>query len=80
MFADRFCIITMPAKAKRLGATHAAFLHGVVPGYFNPETSLWIPASDCLNWLDTMLAGIWVWTREARGEEPDLMIRLWREI
>lgn len=60
-------------KARSIGCTHRARFMGLVPGFINPETNLWVARSDLLNWLSDALAFVWVFMRELRGEEPDFM-------
>jgi hypothetical protein len=67
-------------KAKELGATHRAWMHGIIPGYFNPETNHWVPLSDWLNPIEDGLTGMWVFMRQMRGEEPDFMFSIGGEL
>lgn len=67
-------------RAKQLGCTHRARFMGIIPGFFNPDSNLWISRSDLLNPIEDLLSDLWVWMREMRGEEPDFMFKLGRKL
>jgi hypothetical protein len=80
MQIGRFTLWCSAERALSYGATHRARVHGVIPGFLNPETGVWIPRSDLLDPVDTVLAYIWVMLRQLRGEEPDFMFLVGEEI
>jgi len=67
-------------KAKELGCTHKARFMGIVPGFIDPNRAMWVSRSDALNPLEDALVWIWVAMRKMRGEEPDFMFQVGREI
>jgi len=67
-------------RAKEIGATHHARIYGIIPGFFAEDENLWVPRSDLLNPLEDLLGLIWDLTRILRGEEPDFMFYIGREI
>lgn len=66
--------------ARGFGCTHRAKFMGIIPGFFNPQTSLWVSRSDLLNPLEDALAWVWANMRIMRGEEPDFMFSVGRPI
>lgn len=60
-----------PAEASALGATHHAWSLGLVPGYFNPHTNLWVSRSDVLNPIEGVLVWLWVQFSAVMGREPE---------
>ncbi len=66
--------------AKAFGCTRRAWMFGIVPGYFNEDTGLWVPASDLLVPAEIALELIWVFMRRMRGKEPDFMFAIGKEI
>jgi hypothetical protein len=77
---DRFAWWRSPAQARALGCTHHARLFGLVPGFIEPVSALWVPRADWLNPVEDLLTALWVGTRLLRGEEPDFMIAVGAEI
>lgn len=69
-----------PKMARSVGATHYARIHGVLPGFFNPEDGTWVPRSDLFAPLDWFLGFSWVMGRVLRGQEPDFMFAVGEEI
>jgi hypothetical protein len=67
-------------RAKALGCTHYAWFMGLVPGFFDPVSCLWVSRSDLLIPVEEALAWMWATMRRLRGEEPDFAFRLGREI
>jgi hypothetical protein len=68
------------ARARELGCTHHARIFGLIPGFWSDEQSLWVSRSDLLNPVEDALAWLWMLTRAMRGEEPDFMLAVGREI
>lgn len=68
------------AKAKEIGCTHHAMLFGLIPGFVNPENFLWVSRSDLLNPIEDFVAFMWATLRQLRGEEPDFMCAVGRQI
>lgn len=75
-----FQLLITAARARALGCTHHARFMGLIPGFFEPETSLWVSRSDLLNPIEDALAFLWVTLRELRGEEPDFMFAVGRPL
>jgi hypothetical protein len=68
------------AKAKELGCTHHALFMGIIPGFYGDADGLWVSRSDLLNPLESLLVFLWTSLRVIRGEEPDFMFMVSREI
>lgn len=67
-------------RAKSLGCTHRARFLGLIPGFFDPESGLWVSRSDLLNPIEDALMWMWATMRRLRGEEPDFMFEIGAEI
>jgi hypothetical protein len=68
------------SEARELGCTHRARFLGIVPGFFDPETALWVPRSDLLNPLEDLLSHIWAIMHQIRGEEPEFFFAVGRPL
>lgn len=75
-----FQLFVTAARARALGCTHHAWFMGLIPGFFDPDTSLWVSRSDVLNPIEDALVFLWVTLRELRGEEPDFMFSIGRPL
>jgi len=73
-------IWTTAAEARALGCTHHARIFGIIPGFYSVPENIWVPRSDLLNPVEDALAFIWTTMRQMRGDEPDFMFSLGREI
>ena len=79
--APRFMWWCSAHRARRyFGCTHHARYMGIIPGFIEPESGLWVSRSDLLNPVEDAVTYLWVWTRQMRGEEPDFMFAIGREI
>jgi hypothetical protein len=67
-------------RAKEFGATHYAWSLGIVPGFFNPETNLWVSRADWLNPVEDLLIALWRIAAWVKGAEPQFMFALGKEI
>jgi hypothetical protein len=67
-------------KAKEFGCSHSALFMGIIPGFYNPDESLWVSRSDILNPIEDMLSFIWAIWCDIRGTEPMFMIAVRDEI
>ena len=68
------------SMAREYGCTHKARIFGIVPGFIEPETALWVSRSDLLAPIEGALAFFWATLRQMRGEEPDFMFEVGPEI
>lgn len=75
-----FMLWCSPGEASVLGATHHAWSLGLIPGFFNPETNLWISRSDALNPIEDALVWLWVQFSALAGRDPEFAFMLGREI
>lgn len=66
--------------ALSLGCTHHARFLGIIPGFYNPDTALWVSRSDLLNPVEDALMWCWATLRRLRGEDPDFMFALGKPI
>ena len=53
--------------AKSYGCTHKARIFGVIPGFFNPETRMWVSRSDLLNPVEDLFGMIYQFVAMASG-------------
>ena len=67
-------------RAADIGCTHHARFMGIIPGFIEPSQALWVSRSDLLNPIEDLLVWLWVTMREMRGDEPDFMFAIGREI
>lgn len=66
--------------ARALGCTHHARFLGLVPGFFNPDTAVWVSRSDLLNPIEDLLSLMWVTMNQTRGDEPEFFWALGKPI
>lgn len=80
MQLGNFTIWCSSKRARELGATHHARMYGLIGGFWGEEHNVWIMRSDLLIPLEEALSWMWAFTCWCRGQEPDFMFEILREI
>lgn len=80
---EGFAVWRTPSTARALGATHYAWMFGIIPGFYADDGfggGVWIARSDIAAPLEYFLSHIWAFARQARGEEEDFGFLIGDEI
>lgn len=67
--------------AKKMGCTHYARLHGLIPGFCTvDDIPMWVSRSDLLNPIEDAISALWIATQRFLGIEESWSFSVGREI